>query len=64
MPGDRAGEYFEYGFLKNMFDTLIENGDIPPMIIVSATFYNANSDTDFGSSIDSFASSTGTLRKI
>ena len=37
-----------------MFDNLIERGDIPPIIIVSATFYNPNSSTDFSSSIEEF----------
>lgn len=46
-----AGEYFEYANLKNLFDNLIEKGEISPLIIVSATFYNANSNTDFSSSI-------------
>ncbi|MBQ9514713.1 MAG: esterase, partial [Ruminococcus sp.] len=48
--GGHAGEYFEYANIKNIFDNMIENGDIAPMIIVSATFYNENSSTDFGSS--------------
>ena len=52
--GGHAGEYFEYANLKNMFDNLIEKGDVPPMIIVSASFYNPNSRTDFGSSIEEF----------
>lgn len=52
--GGHAGEYFEFANLKNMFDNLIENGEIPPLIIVSATFYNANSSTDFSSSITEF----------
>lgn len=52
--GGRAGEYFEFTETKNLFDHLIENGDIPPIIIVSATFYNANSNTDFSSSIEEF----------
>lgn len=52
--GGHAGEQFEFASQKNMFDHLIENGDIPPMIIVSASFYNENSDYDFGSSIDEF----------
>lgn len=30
---------------------MIENGDILPVIIVSATFYNENSNTDFSTSI-------------
>ena len=37
-----------------MFDNLIETGDVPPMIVVSASFYNPNSRTDFGSSIEEF----------
>lgn len=49
--GGRAGEYFSYTETKNVFDNLIAKGDIPPIIIVSATFYNANSNTDFSSSI-------------
>lgn len=49
--GGHAGEYFEYTSTKNVFDHLIENGDIPPVIIVSATFYNDNSDTGFSGSI-------------
>ena len=52
--GGHAGEYFEYTPTKNMFDHLIENGDISPLIIVSATFYNENSSTDFSSSIEEF----------
>lgn len=50
--GGHAGEYFEYGTLKNMYDHMIENGDMPPTIIVSPSFYNENSSGDFGSSID------------
>lgn len=52
--GGRAGEYFNFTTTKNVFDHMIENGDIPPMIIVSATFYNENSSTDFSSSISEF----------
>ena len=52
--GGHAGEYFEFTSTKNMFDHLIENGDIPPVIIVSATFYNKNSNTDFSGSIAEF----------
>ena len=52
--GGHAGEYFEYAGLKNLFDRLIEEGDIPPMIIVSATFYNENSRTDFTGSVQEF----------
>lgn len=48
--GGYAGEYFDYPGTKNVFDRLLENGDIPPAIIVSATFYNENSDTGFGGS--------------
>ena len=48
--GGHAGEYFEYADIKNMFDNLIERGDIPPIIIVLATFYNPEriSDERFG----------------
>lgn len=49
--GGHAGEYFEYNTIKNMVDHMIEKGDIPPMIIVSATFYNRNSRNDFTSSV-------------
>lgn len=49
--GGHAGEYFDYKGTKNVFDNLIANGDIPPVIIVSATFYNENSGSDFGSSV-------------
>ena len=52
--GGHAGEYFDFAATKNMFDNLIANGDIPPIIIVSATFYNENSSTDFSSSIEEF----------
>ena len=52
--GGHAGEYFEYGTIKNTLDHMIENGDIPPVIIVSATFYNENSNTDFSGSIAEF----------
>ncbi len=52
--GGHAGEYFEYGTLKNLFDNLIEKGDIPPLIIVSASFYSPNSSADFSSSIEEF----------
>ncbi|MBR0231708.1 MAG: esterase [Clostridia bacterium] len=52
--GGRAGEYFDNASQKNMFDILIEKGDIKPIIIVSATFYNENSDRDFSSSIEEF----------
>ena len=49
--GGHAGEYFEYGSLKNLFDNLIENGDVEPMIVVSASFYHDGSAGDFGSSV-------------
>lgn len=50
--GGSAGEYFTFGNgrIKNMLDWMIENGEIPPIIIVSATFYNDGSLRDFGSS--------------
>lgn len=49
--GGHAGEYFDFKDTKNVFDNLIENGDIPPVIIVSATFYTEKSATDFSGSI-------------
>ena len=52
--GGHAGEYFEFTEIKNLFDNLIAKGDIPPLIIVSATFYNENSSADFSSSIEEF----------
>ena len=52
--GGHAGEYFEFTETKNVFDNLIATGDIPPIIIVSASFYNENSRTDFSSSIEEF----------
>ena len=52
--GGAAGEYFYMGngMIKNMLDHLIENGEIKPVIAVSATFYNESSDRDFGASED------------
>ena len=52
--GGAAGEYFYMGdgMIKNMLDHMIENGEIRPVIAVSATFYNANSDRDFDASED------------
>ncbi|MBR2594054.1 MAG: glycoside hydrolase [Firmicutes bacterium] len=50
--GGHAGEYFEYVFMKNLFDNMIEKGDISPVIIVSPSFYNKNSDTGFNGSIE------------
>ncbi|MBR5376654.1 MAG: hypothetical protein IK139_05185 [Lachnospiraceae bacterium] len=54
--GGHAGEYFEMETIRNMFDNMIEKGDIPPVIVVSATFYNPNSYTDFSSSEEEFRS--------
>ncbi len=48
--GGHAGEYFEHG-AKDLFDNLIEKGDIPPLIIVSPSFYHEGSSGDFSSSI-------------
>ncbi len=52
--GGAAGEYFYMGdgMIKNMLDHMIENGEIRPIIAVSATFYNETSDRDFGASED------------
>lgn len=52
--GGHAGEYFEFAQTKNIFDHLIESGDIEPIIIVSASFYNEHSDRDFSSPIEEF----------
>ena len=49
--GGSAGEYFTMASLKNVFDNLMEQGDMKPAILVSATFYNDNSDRDFSGSI-------------
>ena len=49
--GGSAGEYFNIGTIKETFDNLIENGDMKPVILVSATFYNHNSNRDFSGSI-------------
>ena len=46
-----AGEYFEYGSVRNIIDNMIEKGDIEPMIVVSPSFYNSYSSTDFSSSV-------------
>ena len=52
--GGHEGEYFDYSGTKNVFDHLIENGDMPPMILVSATFYTDYSGKDFNGSIQAF----------
>lgn len=49
--GGHAGEHFDHPGTKNVFDNLIANGDMPPAIIVSATFYHDGSSTDFGGSV-------------
>ena len=46
-----AGEYFEYGHVKNIIDNLIANGDIPPAIFVSPTFYVPGASNDFSASV-------------
>ena len=48
--GGHEGEWFEYGNIKEMLDSMIEKGDIQPTIFVSPTFYS-NSSTDFSSSV-------------
>ncbi|MCM1218120.1 MAG: hypothetical protein NC548_26845, partial [Lachnospiraceae bacterium] len=52
--GGSAGEYFASKQQRNLFDNLIEKGDIPPLIIVSASFYHDGSDRGFSSSITAF----------
>ena len=49
-----AGDYFEYSSLASILDRMIGNQDIPPVIVVSASFYNEHSDTGFSSSIEEF----------
>ena len=51
--GGSAGEYF-HETQKNMFDNLMEKGDMKPAILVSATFYHEGSDRDFSASIRQF----------
>lgn len=49
-----AGELFTIGngFIKNMFDAMIEKGDIKPLIVVAATFDNENALQDFARSVE------------
>ena len=46
-----AGEFFEYGNVRTIIDNMIQQGDIPPTIFVSPTFYAPNGSTGFGSSV-------------
>ena len=46
-----AGEYFEYGYVKEIFDNLIEKGEIKPLIVVSPTFYTDDDGNDYGTSV-------------
>lgn len=48
--GGYAGDYFT-GSTKNMLDHMIENGETKPVIVVSASFYNENTGTDFSASV-------------
>ena len=54
--GGYAGEHFEQSEMRNLFDNMIEKKLMKPAIIVSATFYNENSGTDFGSSVSELRS--------
>lgn len=54
--GGYAGEHFEQAGMRNLFDNMIEKKLMKPAIIVSATFYNENSGTDFGSSVSELRS--------
>ena len=49
-----AGEYFFVGngFVKNLLDWMIEEGDIPPIIVVSPSFYTEDSSRDFSPSVE------------
>lgn len=49
--GGHAGDYFEYSNVVNILDHMIENGAVKPVIVVSASFYNESSSTDFSSSV-------------
>ena len=61
--GGHAGEYFEYSSTKNLFDHLIENGDIPPVIIVSATFTMKTATQASADRLPSSGSSTRISRR-
>ncbi len=50
--GGHAGEFFEYGNVVDIIDNMIEQGVIEPLIVVSPSFYNSNSSTDFSPSVD------------
>jgi endo-1,4-beta-xylanase len=52
--GGHAGEYFEYGNVVDIIDNMIGQGIIEPLIVVSPSFYNSNSSTDFSSSVAEF----------
>ena len=49
-----AGQQFEInnGNIKNLFDNMIEKGDMEPMIIVSPTYYHEGSSMGFDESVD------------
>ena len=49
--GGSAGEYFNLASNKDVFDNLIEHGDMKPAIFVSTTFYNEGSNRDFDGSV-------------
>lgn len=46
-----AGEFFDCWSMKYMLDHMIKNGDIEPMILVSATFYYEGCEIDYDSSV-------------
>ncbi len=49
--GGSAGQFLSYKPITNMLDCLIENRDMMPMIIVTASFYTDKSRRDFSSSM-------------
>jgi enterochelin esterase-like enzyme len=52
-----ANEFFELGnrMATNMLDSMIENGDMAPVIVVSPTFDTENSAQSFSRSVDEIA---------
>ncbi|MCM1543585.1 MAG: esterase [Blautia sp.] len=46
-----AGDYFEGSYLPEILDHMIENGEIPPLLVVSATFDAENEPQDFSLSV-------------
>ena len=47
-----AGDFFEYSNIINILDNMIENKDIEPLIVVSATFDAENKGQDWSRSVE------------